>query len=166
MKNSKRVKRMQRHHRRSKSLPGFNMISLMDIFTILVFFLLVNSSEVEVLPNAKGIELPESVAEISPRESVVVMVTDAEVLVQGKPVISVKQASKAGSVDIAPLKRALLGEADKRPVKSKKVAAREVTIMGDKEIPYNLLKKVMLSCTRAGFSKISLSVIQKARQQG
>lgn len=166
MKNSKRAKRMQRHHRRSKAMPAFNMISLMDIFTILVFFLLVNSSEVEVLPNAKGIELPESVAEISPRESVVVMVTDAEVLVQGKPVISVKQASKADSGDIAPLKRALRGEADKRPVKSKQASGREVTIMGDKEIPYNLLKKVMLSCTRAGFSKISLSVLQKARQQG
>jgi biopolymer transport protein ExbD len=166
MKNSKRAKRMQRHHRRSKAMPAFNMISLMDIFTILVFFLLVNSSEVEVLPNAKGIELPESVAEISPRESVVVMVTDAEVLVQGKTVISVKQVSKTGSVDIAPLKRALRGEADKRPVKSKQAAGREVTIMGDKEIPYNLLKKVMLSCTRAGFSKISLSVLQKARQQG
>ncbi len=166
MKNSKRAQRMKRHYRRSKSMPAFNMISLMDIFTILVFFLLVNSSEVEVLPNAKGIELPESVAETSPRESVVVMVTDAEVLVQGKPVISVKQATKGASVDIAPLKRALPGEADKRPVKAKKATGREVTIMGDKEIPYNLLKKVMLSCTRAGFSKISLSVLQKARQQG
>jgi len=36
-----------------------------------------------------------------------------------------------------------------------------VTIMGDKEIPYSLLKKVMATCTSADYGKISLAVMQK-----
>lgn len=167
MNTSKRAKRMRHHYRRSKGMPAFNMISLMDIFTILVFFLLVNSSEVEVLPNAKAIELPESVAEIKPRESLVVMVTDHDILVQGRRVVSIAEASKAKGSDLTVLKTMLMAEFNAQGTASdQKPLAREVTIMGDKAISYQLLKKVMLSCTRAGFSRISLSVLQKARRQG
>jgi biopolymer transport protein ExbD len=166
MKISMRVKRMQRHHRKSKAMPAFNMISLMDIFTILVFFLLVNSSEVSVLPKAKGVVLPESVAETLPRESVVVTITGTDILLQGNPVASVDKISKTRQSDIESLKQALKSEADKQPTKVQSNPLREVTIMGDRAISYKLLKKVMLSCTRAGFGKISLSVLQKARQQG
>ena len=66
MKMSRRAKRMDRHHVRNSRHPRFNMISLMDIFTILVFFLLVNSAEVQVT-STKAIKLPESVAEEKPR---------------------------------------------------------------------------------------------------
>ena len=157
---------MQRHYRRSKTIPAFNIISLMDIFTILVFFLLVHSSEVDVLPNAKGIDLPESVAETKPRESVVVMVTDQNILLRGRQIISLQEIAPEKGGDITLLKQALEVEADKSSIESEKAQPREITIMGDKAIPYKLLKKVMLSCTRAGFSKISLSVLQKTKQQG
>ena len=80
-----RAARMERHHKRHK-LGGLNLVSLMDIFTILVFFLLVNSSEVEVLPNAKEVQLPESIAEQRARETVVVLVTPEHLLVQGRAV--------------------------------------------------------------------------------
>ena len=63
-----RAARMSRHHKRRKQGAGLNLVSMMDIFTILVFFLLVNSSEVEVLPNTDSVQLPESIAETNPRE--------------------------------------------------------------------------------------------------
>ena len=63
MQMSRRALRMERHHKRHRSRGGLNLVSLMDIFTILVFFLLVNSSEVQTLPNAKDLELPESIAD-------------------------------------------------------------------------------------------------------
>ena len=69
-----RAARMERHHKRHKRSTALNLVSLMDIFTILVFFLLVNSSEVQTLPNAKDLVLPESVAEERARETVVVLV--------------------------------------------------------------------------------------------
>jgi biopolymer transport protein TolR len=82
---SRKAERMQKHHKRHKT-GGLNLISLMDIFTILVFFLLVNSQDVETLPNAKDIQLPESYAEEKARENVVILVTDDAILVQGRPV--------------------------------------------------------------------------------
>ena len=57
MVKSARAKRMEKHHKRNKGTAALNLVSLMDIFTILVFFLLVNSSDVETLPNAKDLQL-------------------------------------------------------------------------------------------------------------
>jgi len=167
MKMSRRAKRMERHHKRSKNTPSFNVVSLMDIFTILVFFLLVNSGEGEVLPSMKDVALPESVAEQKPRQNIVVMVTDKDILVQGSRVVRVSEVSETGKLTILPLKNALEVQNQNRLVKASnsKTVPPEVTIMGNKEIPYQLLKKVMATCTEAGFGKISLAVLQKPAQE-
>ena len=88
MQMSQRAKRMERRNEKGKRTVTLNLVSLMDIFTILVFFLLVNSAEVEVLPNARDIQLPESIAEEKARENVVVMVTDDQILGQCKMYIA------------------------------------------------------------------------------
>ncbi len=166
METSRRAKRMKRHHSRNKRAAPLNLVSLMDIFTILVFFLLVNSSDVEVLPSTKMISLPESVAEEKPRETVVVMVTDSDILVQGHKVISVNEALADDSPVLMPLKVALEQQATRILRKQGGVASTgpEVTIMGDRKISYRLLKKVMLSCTLAKYGKVSLAVIQKSTE--
>ncbi len=161
MEQSRRAQRMARHHRRNRRSAPLNLVSLMDIFTILVFFLLVNSSDVEVLPSAKTIDLPQSIAEEKPRETVVVMVTDDDILVQGRRVSGVAEALAAPGPAIAPLQAALEDQAA-RTLRRHSGNAPEVTIMGDREIPYRLLKKVMVSCTLARYGKVSLAVMQKA----
>jgi biopolymer transport protein ExbD len=164
MKQSRRAKRMERHYKRNKGAPSFNMVSLMDIFTILVFFLLANSGEGEVLPSTRNIELPESIAEQKPRQNVVVMVTATEILVQGSRVISVSDVENSKGLVIEPLKAALERQNQRRVLQgaADKAKPLEVTIMGNKMIPYRLLKKVMATSTEAGFGKISLAVMQKA----
>ncbi len=157
-----RAARMDRHHARHKKGAGLNLVSLMDIFTILVFFLLVNSSEVEVLPNAKDVQLPESIAEVKARESVVILVTDTEILVQGRVIERVDQVLASDSLVIPALKQELVAQASRSLLSSEEDAAeREVTIMGDKEIPYHLLKRVMATCTDANYGRLSLAVLQK-----
>jgi biopolymer transport protein ExbD len=154
---------MERHHKRAKRSPGFNIISLMDIFTILVFFLLVNSADVQDLANPRAITLPESSAESKPRQTVVVMVTGNEVLVQGEPVTTLDEAL-ASPGTILPLMTALQAQAGRALLQGEDPLAdarREVTIMGDKEIPFRLLKKIMTSCTEAGYASISLAVMQR-----
>ena len=84
MVKSQRAKRMAKHHRRHRRDATLNLVSLMDIFTILVFFLLVNSSNVEVLPNVKNVQLPESIAEQRANESVVIVISDTDIIVQGQ----------------------------------------------------------------------------------
>jgi biopolymer transport protein ExbD len=157
-----RAARMERHHKRHAGRGALNLVSLMDIFTILVFFLLVNSSDVEVLPNAKDVQLPESIAEQKAREAVVVLVTDEHVLVQGRVIGRVDEIMASGNVVIPALKAALQAQTDRvlRDEAREDIAGREVTIMGDKEIPYRLLKKVMATCTDADYGRLSLAVLQ------
>ena len=167
MKMSARAKRMDRRHERAKRGGALNLVSLMDIFTILVFFLLVNSSDVEVLPNTKDIQLPESIAEQKAKETVVVLIGDEDIIVQGTPIAKVDQVMRTSGNIIAELKEALRRQNDRvlRREQNEDIASREVTIMGDKDIPYRLLKKVMATCTDADYGRISLAVMQKSSDQ-
>ena len=168
MKMSRRARRMERHHKRKRTAAAFSLVSLMDIFTILVFFLLVNSSEVEVLQGSKAIRLPESVAEQKPRETLVVMVGGEDILVQGRRVAGVPEAL-AGDGIIPALK----AELDHQTERARRLggehppgAQREITIMGDRSVPYRVLKRIMLTCARADYGNISLAVLNKGQGEG
>jgi len=164
MVKSARAKRMEKHHKRHGGAGALNLVSLMDIFTILVFFLLVNSSDVETLPNAKDLQLPESIAEEKAKETVVILIGETDIIVQGTPVAKVADVMATKGNDIPALRRALLSQNDRvlRRAAQTEVAGREVTIMGDKDIPYRLLKKVMATCTQSDYGRISLAVLQKS----
>ncbi len=164
MASSSRARRMEKHHKRNKGAGALNLVSLMDIFTILVFFLLVNSSDVQTLPNAKDMKLPESIAEKKPEETVTILIGRTQILVQGSPVTGIDEAMAMPGNDIPALREALLSQNDRvlRREARDDIAGREVTIMGDKDIPYRLLKKVMATCTASDYGQISLAVLQKS----
>ena len=164
MVKSARAKRMEKHHKRHRGTGALNLVSLMDIFTILVFFLLVNSSDVETLPNAKDLQLPESIAEDKAKETVVILIGEIDIIVQGTPVAKVADVMATKGNDIPALRKALLLQNDRvlRRAAQTDISGREVTIMGDKDIPYRLLKKVMATCTRSDYGRISLAVLQKS----
>ena len=167
MVKSARAKRMDKHHKRHKGSGALNLVSLMDIFTILVFFLLVNSSDVETLPNAKELQLPESIAEQKAKETVVILIGEQDLIVQGTPVAKISDVMKIKGNDIPALRQALKSQNDRvlRREAKDDIAGREVTIMGDKEIPYRLLKKVMATCTESDYGQISLAVLQKSSEK-
>jgi biopolymer transport protein ExbD len=164
MKQSLRAKRMAKHHRRLNQVPKLNLVSLMDIFTILVFFLLVNSSDVEVLQTDKSIVLPASVSDIVPENNLVVMVNSSDIVVAGRRIGSVTAVMASADDKFAPLAEELKYQASRaRPLtEEEKVAGRPVTIMGDQAIPYELLKKIMATCAAADYRDISLAVSQTA----
>lgn len=160
---SARAKRMDRRHRRHRGGGAINLVSMMDIFTILVFFLLVSSVNVEVLPNPKDLKLPESIAEERARENVVVMVTREQVLVQGRPVASVAEVTARADGRIPGLEAALRAQTDRvlRKEAMAQLTDREITIMGDRGLPYSVLKRVMAACTAADYGRLSLAVTQR-----
>ena len=164
MVKSGRAKRMEKHHKRNMGSGALNLVSLMDIFTILVFFLLVNSSDVETLPNAKDLQLTESIAEEKAKETVVILIGEEDIIVQGTPVAKVADVMNIKGNDIPALREALVSQNDRvlRREARENIEGREVTIMGDKEIPYRLLKKVMATCTASDYGQISLAVLQKS----
>ena len=161
MRNTRRIKRMKRNRRK---IPKMNLTSLMDVFTILVFFLLVNSGSVEVMEAPKTVKLPESRVETKPRETVVIFVSPDEVLVQGKAVGYVADVLEAESptldaitVRLAELKENVLG-----PNTLAVAGSQEVTILADRTVPFGVVKKIMSRCTSEGYENVSLAVIQKA----
>lgn len=162
MKQNARSRRSERRRERHRSVSKLNLVSLMDIFTILVFFLLVNSSNVEVLQTNNAIKLPESVAEKIPATTVIVAVSNKDILVDGRPVASVAEAMASDEQELAALKQELTYLAERRPYSSPEEQAegRDITIMGDAAIPYTLLKKIMTTCAQSEFRNISLAVTQ------
>jgi len=166
MKQNRRMKRMARASGQNKA--GLNLVSLMDVFTILVFFLLVNSSSSDVMEPPKSIKLPESVVDSKPRETVIVLITENNVLVQGHIVMSTAEVIASKDAIMQPIKQRLLEQQKKViGIKTKTIAqSREVTVLAHRTLPFKLLKKIMASCTSAGYGKISLAVVQKASQSG
>ncbi|UZE97810.1 ExbD/TolR family protein [Alkalimarinus alittae] len=167
MKVSRRANRMKRHYGRMHKTGGLNLVSLMDIFTILVFFLMVNSSDVKVLQQNPSIQLPESTANLDTKETLVLTVVGNDILIQGRKVANLLTLSGDDQV-IAGIKNELeyqssrnkrLVDADSNP------AGLPITIMGDKDIPYASLKKIMESCVAANYTNISLAVSRMSRKE-
>jgi biopolymer transport protein TolR len=163
MSMSNRARRMLQHQVRNKADANLNLIPMIDILSVMVAFLLVYSTEVEVVQNSKGIELPQSVSEQRPRETVVVMLTRDDLFVQGERIASLEEVRNTAGI-IAPLSVAL-----KRPsligqvMTEKTIAEREITVMADKNTPYAVLKKVMSTCTDADYGRISFALVQKEK---
>jgi biopolymer transport protein TolR len=155
-------KRAARKGRNNHALD-MNLVALIDIFTILIFFLLSSATEVETLPSFRAVKLPESTAETQPKETIVVLVSGTEIVVDGRKVADVADVMKAGD-DVIPALKAELELLSKRQVIREKNQALKaaVTIMGDKDIPYRLLRKVMVTSSRANFTEVSFAVRQKA----
>ena len=163
MRNSRRIKRMGRNRLK---ITKMNLTSLMDVFTILVFFLLVNSGSVEILDSPKDVTLPESRVETKPRETVVIFISPEEVLVQGQLVAYVDDilADKSSALDpiaarLAELKENVIGTNTLTVSTS-----QEVTILADRSVPFTVIKTIMSTCTGEGFENVSLAVTQKGAQ--
>jgi biopolymer transport protein TolR len=157
------IQRRAERRTRNTSSVDLNLVSLIDIFTILIFFLLINTGVAEVLPSSKAIKLPESTAEKLPRETVVVMVSQSDIVVDGRRVASVDEVIRTESDLIPGLKAELDLLASRQVIRAENAAQKKaITIMGDKDIPYRLLRKVMVTCARADFTDVSFAVQQKA----
>ena len=155
-------KRAERRSR-NQTMVDMNLVSLIDVFTILIFFLLSNSGGVEILPSPKAVLLPESISETAPRETVVIAVNRSEITLNGHKVSSVADALASDYDLIAPLETELV-----QLQTSRKAAAAQadpldqrITIMGDKDIPYRLLRRIMATSAHANFSDVSFAVRQR-----
>ena len=162
---SRRARRMERNHKRNKQ-GALNLVSLMDIFTILVFFLLVSSSNVQQLPNSKDISLPTSVAEKAPKETLVIAITQDSIIVQGTKVSSIKAVLASSETLIPGLEQELKFQSSKSVVTIKPAKGRSVTIMGDENIPYQLLRKILATCRQTSYTHIAFAAVQKAKGKG
>jgi len=157
----KRAHRQARHGARM----DMNLVALIDVFTILLFFLL-SSAGTDALEAPAGLRLPMAQSEASPTPTVVLTISGTDIHLQGQRVAGVAEVLASGDTLIAPLQARLdelaaaspapAAGADGRPV------PRAVTILGDKDIPYALLRKVMATCAQAQYADVSFAVQRRA----
>jgi biopolymer transport protein TolR len=138
-----------------------NLIPLIDVMSVLVAFLLIYTADVEIVQNTKGVEIPQSTAETQAQQSVIVMITKEHLFVQGEVVAEIADIESSSEPLVEPLRQVLdrpmllgSGGADA-------MAQREVTVIADKSLPFDLVRKVMATCTATTYGKISLAVLQK-----
>jgi biopolymer transport protein ExbD len=156
--------RIKKHRQRTHHGSHMALVPFIDMLTMLVVFLLLHSSDVEILPNTKNISIPQSVADLKPRETVVIMVTTTDILVNGRSVARIAELkANDPQLVITALRDELKTQNDNstRAAAQADLADREITIMGDKGTPFSVLKRVMATATAADYGKVSLAVIQR-----
>ena len=160
MQMSRRAMRMQKRHKRATQRDtGLILTSLMDIFTVLVFFLLIqHESEVQNLPSHDRVKLPSSISSDKPRQTMAILVTKDEIFINDRSVAKVADVLASES-EVIPAIQDSLKNATANVLVQENATEREVTILGDRQIPYRLLKKIMISCAQANYNNISLGVI-------
>lgn len=158
---------MARSHKRHAKPAALNLVSLMDIFTIMVFFLMMNQSDVEVL-SSDDIQLPSSQAQSKPKNTINLLVSQDEIVVQGRAIVSLDALKKVGSGEdiILSLKKELDYQASRSaPSLVEQELGRAITIMGDQGIPYRILKRILATCQSSKYTQISLAVQKREKQE-
>lgn len=143
-----------------------SLVALMDMFTNLVFFLLASQGATQISEPRKEIALPDSYVEERARPSVVIMVSETTVLVEGDPLATVEEVRATKEDSIPSIRNRLM------QIKGKVIGLNaqtqeqsdEVTILADKALPFKVMKTLMSTCASAGYSKISLAVNHKNTQ--
>jgi biopolymer transport protein TolR len=157
--------RIKRHRERRHGGSHYALVPFIDMMTILVVFLLAHTAEVDILPNTKNISIPQSISERKPSAAVVVMITKDSLYVDGQMVGTVQDVIANQGPFFAPLKTALMTQNSRSLSGGQQtdIAKREVTIMGDKDTPYSVLKKIMMTCSEAEYGKVSFAVVERER---
>lgn len=141
------------------------LTSMIDMFTILLIFLLKSfSAEGQIMTVAPDLQLPESTAQKPPQSVSVIAVTNEWILLDGKQIVPVSEVILSKQLLIPRLAK----ELKNLRVISEKVGeisadmgfTGKISIQGDKQIPYQLLKSVMYTCGQIGYNDMLLAVMK------
>jgi biopolymer transport protein ExbD len=164
LKQNRKVGRRSRGRAGTRSHGMSSLIPMIDMLMILVVYLLVHAADYEILPNTRSIQIPQSISETKPRETVTVLITKDAMFVNGAEIASVADLRRRQDPVIEPLKRVLVSEAGKRMLKDKdNPTSHEVTVLADKDLPYSFLKTILSTCTAAEYGTVSLTVLERER---
>ena len=164
MKKSSRARRMARHHGKHKAVATLNLTSLMDIFTILLIFLLVNNNNAAKLPDNQDIQLPESIAQELPTEVLTIQVSPMDISVAGQKIADTETVRNQEERTVA----ALVEELNFRASQGLAISPdedREIMILADRSVPYSVIKKLMRSCMETPYTQVAFAVLKVAEEE-
>lgn len=164
-----RAKRILRRNARRPGVVSLNLVPMIDVFMVLVFFLLVTTQSVDNLRSPRELALPTSLSMNQPTDAPIVMVTKQAVLIQGVQVMTLDEAIAApADKPLAPVRAELLKVTllQVEGANAGSTTRGEVNIMADRDIPYAVLKKVLATCGELKFARIAVSVAHASRRGG
>ncbi|MGH8505287.1 MAG: ExbD/TolR family protein [Stenotrophobium sp.] len=161
MRSPRKIRRIERQYTQDSRDVPINIVSMIDVFAILVFYLMVSIAAVEMRPNDKTLQLPQSTSQTRPHAATQLMITRKDILVDNHLIMSVADADNLNADSLPGLKDYFEKNVrlEQQPDDTG-ITRGEINILADKSIPYSLLKKVMKSCSDERFARISLNVIQ------
>ena len=158
----------RRGRKRGNTTVKLNITSMIDMFTLMVVFLIQNySTQGQLVTPAHGLRLPKSSVEKMAKEGVSVKVSQHSIMVEDATVIdeaAYKSLLSQKDFLIVPLHAVLskyAAEAKKSAEMFKTEFSGKISIQGDIEIPYNVLTRVMYTCGQAGYPNMNLVVYRK-----
>jgi biopolymer transport protein ExbD len=148
---------------------GLMLTSLVDMFTIIVIFLLQNFSATgEILFMSKDIRLPEAFHGAEMERAPVIAVSADAVTFEGRQILMTADLGKGDVLNVPELEDALRDEKrkfdathsgdPKRPFKGL------VHVQADKRIPFKVIKRVMFACNSAGYGNINFAAMARSAQ--
>ncbi|MFT4907200.1 MAG: biopolymer transport protein ExbD [Oleispira sp.] len=146
----------------AKKTAGLHLVSLMDIFTILVFFLLMNSGDSQEIESAKFITLPDSSAKSSFSNELLITVGTEFISIDDVEIVSLEKVKEADGKAVSEITDVLKKNSEENSEMNafEKENGRSVTILGDQHVPYEILRSVMASCSEENYRDIALAVNQ------
>jgi len=157
---------LPRPRRRLRGTFSLRLTSMIDMFTILLVFLLKSfSTEGQIMTVAKDLRLPESTATKPPQTASIIVVTPEWILLDGNRIVKTQEAVRAEGVLIKPLRAELtrLRELTERiaDLSTGLEFTGNIVIQGDRSIPFEVLKKIMYTCGSVGYNNMLLAVTRK-----
>ena len=112
-----------------------------------------------------GIVLPNSTADVAPKKTIQVMVGKDDVRIEKDIIVKVKDGKvvQPGAADtrIEALHTKLVALREQHVTETKDDDKDILFVLADKDTPYSLLKRVMMTGAEAGFPKFRMAVITK-----
>ena len=142
------------------------LTSLVDMFTIIVIFLLMNfSANGEVLYLSKDIKLPDAYHGAQLERAPVISVSGDSVTFDGKMLFSTADLEKGDVLNVPELEDALRDE--KR--RYEQIHANDpdhpfkglVNVQADRRIAFKVIKRVMFACNQSGFGNINFAALSR-----
>lgn len=152
-------------HTTKTVFADLNVTPLVDMFVILVLFLIANFSATgEILAMSKDIELPEAANTDELTMAPVVQVSKDAVVVSGTMIGRVDDLTREDYLNIQPLEEKL--REMKKQFEDLHNAANDtgafkgdVNIQADKKVLFRIIKRVMFSCASAGYGNIAFATM-------
>jgi biopolymer transport protein ExbD len=134
------------------------LTSLIDVMTILLVFLLKSFSvEGQLVTPSQNLQLPVSEQKTTPEVLPNIEITTTAVRAEGTRIVENSVILRQDSLMIPPLSRWI----QDYMVHTADTTTRRIMLQTDRNVAFSIVKKVMATCSKNGFDKFDILVIEK-----